>query len=81
MGRGKALYSPSCVFFLPILKRSKSNPYLKMLDFSELFCGCPYEEKKLNKLSFTEKGTRIEYPYNFGFPLGISDFFYDMVRI
>ena len=29
-----------------LLKKSKGNPNLKILDFPTFCCGCPYEEKK-----------------------------------
>jgi len=51
---GKALYEtppPLMGFFDFHSKKSKVNPYLKILDFSLLFCcGSPYEEKRSKTL-------------------------------
>ena len=49
MGRGAL----PLVVFCPLLKKSSGNPYLKILDFSQLFIADAHMKIKINKFSFT----------------------------
>ena len=39
--------------FCPLLKKSSGNPYLKILDFSQIFIADAPMKKKIQKFSFT----------------------------
>ena len=46
-----SLWGGGGVVFSPLLKKSKGNPCLKILDFLSFCCGCLYEEKQSKNLA------------------------------
>ena len=59
---GGALYAPHPVVFCPLLKKSSGNPYLKILDFSQLFIADAPMKKNPKKFSFIPAQSTFRTP-------------------
>ena len=51
--RGGGAIRPPPVVFCPLLKKSSGNPYLKILDFSQIFISDDPMKKEIQKFCLT----------------------------
>ena len=61
-GGGDVRRTPPLWFFCPLLKKSSGNPYLKILDFSQLFIADAPMKKKSKNLVLPPRRALLGHP-------------------